>query len=324
MATLRDANPVGVSVHLESLFPGFTQQTVMLRDGSTIRTVRCGAGPAVLLLHGYPQTLAAWHRVAPALVQGGFQVIAADLPGYGAGCLSAHSSSFRLPSRRAFAATLCELMEALGHVRFAVVGHDRGARAGYRMALDFPDRVAALASLAVVPTLDAWEAVDGRFAMRAPHWFFFAQPAEMLERLLSVDPTAYLDHVLAGMAGGLEKLDERALLDYRMAFARRQVRAAIFSDYRAALTVDLEDERADRESGRRIGCPVVYLWGAESAGRDPLEVWRRWAKDVSGAGIDGGHLQPECAPRQVIEVLVPFLERSLQTMARPSLVRGPV
>jgi haloacetate dehalogenase len=310
VATLKDIGPAGASAHLEGLFPGFTEQTVMLRDGSTFRTVRCGVGPPVLLLHGYPQTLAAWHRVAPALVQNGFQVIAADLPGYGAGSLSPHSTSLGSPSRRVFAAALCELMETLGHPRFAVAGHDRGARAGYRMALDFPERVLGFASLAVIPTLDAWEAVDGRFALRAPHWFFFAQPAELLERLLSADPAAYLDHVLTGMAGGLEKLDERALLDYRLAFARRQVRAAIFADYRAALTVDLEDERADRASGRRIACPVAYLWGAESAGRDPLEVWRRWAKEVSGAGIEGGHLQPECAPQRVIEVLVPLLKRS--------------
>ncbi|WP_375165975.1 alpha/beta hydrolase [Chelativorans sp.] len=278
-------------------------------DGSTIHTLSAGEGPPVLLLHGYPQTLAAWHRVAPKLAESGFRVIAADLPGYGRSALSPAGAVRSEPSRRTIAASIAEAMEALGHKRFAIAGHDRGARAGYRLALDFPDQVAAFASLTVIPTLDVWEQIDGGFAVRAPHWFFFMQPPELVERLIGADPISYLDHVLAGMAGGLDRLDPRALADYRAAFASKSVREAIFADYRAALGIDLEHERADRAARRMLECPVLYLWSAGNGSDDPPSVWRRWAADVSGEGLEGGHLQPERACDKVVEALVPFLHR---------------
>jgi haloacetate dehalogenase len=303
---------------LRRLFPGFAEQRIGLGDGTVMRAVTGGSGPVVLLIHGYPETLVAWHRLAPVLARD-HTVVAADLPGYGESRLSATSRSLTAPSRRAFAADLLEMMDRLGHRRFAVIGHDRGARAAFHMALAAPDRVAALASLTVIPTLDVWEAIDGRFALRAPHWFFFAQPAEVLERLLGPDPVAFLDHVLTGMAGGLDRLDPLALASYRAAFSRREVREAVYRDYRAALSVDLDDERAARTEGRRLACPVLYLWEAESPPADPLAVWRRWADTVSGAGIHGGHLQPEIGADEVLPQLLTFLAQALASDA----VLGP-
>lgn len=292
----------------DALFGGFAERSLRIADGTIFRVLSGGEGPVVLLLHGWPQTLAAWHRIAPALLAAGYRVVVPDLPGYGQGEIGSGCELARAPSRRAIAVSIATLMETLGHQRYVVVGHDRGARAGYRLALDRSDRVAGYVSLTVVPTLDVWERIDGSFALRAPHWFFFSLPPDLLEKLVGADPVGYLDHVLTGMSGGLEKLDPRALGDYRAAFARPEMRAAMFADYRAALGVDLEHERADRETGLKITCPVLHLWPAGVAG-DPLAVWRRWADDVSGLGVEGGHLLPEQSPDAVLEALIPFLER---------------
>ena len=300
----------GAAAALGRLFPGFVEQRITLDDGTVMRAVTGGAGPVVLLVHGYPETLCAWHRLAPVLARD-YTVVAADLPGYGESRLGPASRSLAAPSRLAFAADLLAMMDRLGHRRFALVGHDRGARAAFHMALAAPGRIAALASLTVVPTLDVWATVDARFALRAPHWFFFAQPPEVLERLLAPDPVAYLDHVLAGMAGGLGRLDPLALASYRAAFARREVREAIYRDYRAAATVDLEDEGRARAEGRRLACPVLYLWDAGNPPADPQAVWRLWADTVFDGGISGGHLQPEIGAVEVADRLIPFLARAI-------------
>ncbi len=302
---------------LRQLFPGFVERRIGLDDGTVMRAVTGGAGPVVLLVHGYPETLCAWHRLAPVLARD-YTVVAADLPGYGESRLAETSRSLTAPSRRAFAADLLEMMDKLGHRRFALVGHDRGARAAFHMALAAPDRIAALASLTVIPTLDVWSTIDGRFALRAPHWFFFAQPPEVLERLLAPDPVAYLDHVLSGMAGGLGRLDPLALASYRAAFCRREVREAIYRDYRAAAGIDLDDERRARAEGRRVACPVLYLWDAENPPADPQAVWRRWADTVSDGGIRGGHLQPEIGAAEVIDHLLPFLAQVMADEPRCS------
>lgn len=304
------ATSSGAAAALGRLFPGFVEQRITLDDGTVMRTVTGGAGPVVLLIHGYPETLMAWHRLAPVLARD-YTVVAADLPGYGESRLGPASRSLTAPSRLAFAADLLAMMDRLGHRRFALVGHDRGARAAFHMALAAPGRVAALASLTVVPTLDVWPQIDARFALRAPHWFFFAQPPEVLERLLAPDPVAYLDHVLTGMAGGLERLDPLALASYRAAFSRREVREAIYRDYRAAATVDLDEEARARAEGRRLTCPVLYLWDAANRPADPQAAWRRWAKEVSDGGIRGGHLQPELGAAEVLAELAPFLAQAM-------------
>lgn len=293
-----------------SLFEGFSAL-----DCTTSRVrfagVRGGEGPPLLLLHGYPQTHATWHAVAPALAAR-YSVIIPDLPGYGRSrVLDAGPWD-----KRAVAAELVAMMHALGHERFAVVGHDRGARAGYRLALDHPDRVSAYCSLAVVPTLDIWPAVDREFAKSAFHWFLFLQPGDLPERLLAADPDAFLDATLNHMAGGIEKLHPAAVADYREAFRKESVRDAIIEDYRAAYGPDADHDAADRASGRRIRCPLMVLWpnqrliaaGMESGTLTAIDVWRRWAGDVRGVDISCGHLVPEQAPEAVTGALFPFLD----------------
>ncbi|MET7141924.1 alpha/beta hydrolase [Xanthomonas sp. PPL139] len=265
-----------------------------------------GSGPPVLLLHGFPQTHLAWRRVAPRLAQA-FTVIVPDLPGYGAS--RPHSDQPRWSKRRVGEA-LVALMAHLGHTRFAVVGHDRGARAGYRLALDHPARVTHYASLTVVPTQDAWDAMDMRQGLANFHWFLLAQPFDLPERLLAADPDAFIETVLARMAGGLDRLDPAARAAYTAAFRDPAVRHAICEDYRAAAHEDLEHDAADRTAGNTLRCPVLVLWPqAQAAAPSPLALWRRWASDVSGKAISGGHLQPEHASQDVLAALLPFLSR---------------
>jgi haloacetate dehalogenase len=262
-----------------------------------------GAGPPVLLLHGYPQTHLAWRHVASRLTPL-FTVVVPDLPGYGASRVESDQPRW---TKRRVAASLVDLMARLGHQRFAVVGHDRGARAGYRLALDHPGRVTRLASLTVIPTLDAWDLVDAQFAYANFHWFFLAQPFDLPEQLLSVDPRAFIDAALARMAGGLDKLEPSVLQAYRRAFDDPDVRHAICEDYRAAMHEDRACDAADRSAGRMLSCPVLVLWPQEHRGPSPLDIWRRWAEDVRGAPIRGGHLQPEASPEEVLAQLLPFL-----------------
>jgi len=286
-------------------FPGFATLDVEAGDVS-FRGRIGGSGSPVLLLHGYPQTHIAWRLIAPPLAKS-HTVIVPDLPGYGES--RTHDDQARWTKRRA-ASALVALMSRLGHERFAVVGHDRGARAGYRLALDHPRRVAAYASLTVIPTLDAFASIDKTFALNAWHWFFLAQPGDLPERMLAADPDAYLDTALAKMAGGLQRIDPLALDAYRKAFRSPHVRHAICEDYRAAASEDLEHDASDAVAGRKLACPVLVLWSEreQRAGSVlPLDVWSRWAANVTGMGLPGGHLLPEDAPEAVLTSLESFL-----------------
>jgi haloacetate dehalogenase len=288
-------------------FPAFRQLAIQA-CGVRFAGVIGGQGPPVLLLHGYPQTHIAWRRIAPALAEH-YTVIIPDLPGYGASLLLDMASRW---TKRRVGEALAALMSHLGHDCFSVVGHDRGARAGYRLALDHPKRVTAFASLAVIPTLDAMAAVDYRAAAQAYHWFLFAQEADLPERLLAADPDAFIDRALAKMTGGRDVIEPAALDAYRMAFRDPTVRHAICEDYRAAMNEDLAFDAADRAAGRRMSCPVLVLWPGETAlpGRaTPIKTWRSWADDVTGTATGGGHLQPEDAPDEVLASLHPFLAR---------------
>lgn len=289
----------------QDFFPGFARLEVEARDVS-FRGRIGGSGPPVLLLHGYPQTHVAWRLIAPTLARS-HTVIVPDLPGYGDS--RTHNDQPRWTKRRVGAA-LVALMDRLGHERFAVVGHDRGARAGYRLALDHPQRVSEYASLTVIPTLDAFASVDKTFALNAWHWFFLAQPADLPERMLAVDPDAYIDAALTKMAGSLERIDPSALDAYRVAFRNDDVRHAICEDYRAAAFEDLEHDASDLAAGRKLTCPVLVLWSEreqQARSRLPLDAWSRWAANVTGQGLPGGHLLPEDAPNEVLTQLQPFL-----------------
>lgn len=294
---------------IADLFPGFRAAEIKT-SSATLSAVIGGGGKPVLLLHGYPQTKAAWHRVAGPLAER-FTVIAVDLPGYGDSRVIDPPEGWG--SKRWMGAQLHELMRALGHERYAVVGHDRGARVAYRMALDLPDAVMSLASLAVVPTSDMWSGADKRFGMGAFHWFMMAQPFDLPERLLSADPDYFLDLTLTRMAGGLDRLHPLALEEYRRAFRDPSVRHAMCEDYRACAGVDEQLDLEDRRDGRKLAQPVLILWEEGKSfggGRVPIDIWRDWADRVSGRGLPGGHLLAERATEDVLADLVPFLEAS--------------
>ncbi|EKF60337.1 alpha/beta hydrolase [Agrobacterium albertimagni AOL15] len=293
---------------VETLFPGFSESVV---ETANVRfsVLTGGQGPAVLLLHGYPETRAAWHRVAPGLAET-CSVVVPDLPGYGRSRVVANFEG--AGSKRRMAESLVAMMCALGHETFAVVGHDRGGRVAYRMALDFSDRIKALVPVTVVPTPEMWEGASKAFGMGAWHWFMLAQPAPLPEKLMAGDPRFLLDTTLSKMAGGLERLDPRAIADYRISFEDPDVRHAMCEDYRAGATTDEADDLADRRAGRMIDAPVLLIWEAGrryGGGREPLDIWHDWASDLEGVGLEGGHLLPETASDQVRERILRFLGR---------------
>ena len=265
-----------------------------------------GEGRPVLLLHGFPETHLCWHAVAPALARD-HAVVAPDLRGYGASRAPAGGPCGEGFSKREMAGELVELMSALGHERFAVVGHDRGARVAYRMALDHPDRVTRIAVLNVVPTLEQFERMGGGPSLGFWPWFLLAQPAPFPERLLEADPAAVLDHVFATWAGDPEAIGPETRAAYRRALDPTTI-AAICADYRASFHVDREHDAADRQAGRRIAAPLLVVIGEEETQlADAPGIWRSWADDVAVAELPGGHFLPEEAPDALVAVLVPFL-----------------
>ena len=314
-----NSNDLGKPAHnsgelpIAGLFDGFSALDVAT-ERTRFAGVVGGKGPPVLLLHGYPETHAAWHEVAPMLAEH-HTVVVPDLPGYGNSVLTDAGAW----DKREVAAELVAMMRRLGHERFHLVGHDRGARVGYRLALDHATHVNSFCPLAVVPILDVWPAVDRGFAKGAFHWFLFLQPSELVEKLLAANPDAFLDATLTHMAGSLENLHPAALADYRAAFRRPSVRAAIIKDYQASDGTDAAYDAADRASGRRLSCPVLVFWpeerlvaqgvgdgAAEGGAITAVDVWRRWADDVSGVRVPCGHLVPEHAAAEVVRAVLPF------------------
>ncbi len=289
------------------MFEGFETVDVEV-EGVRLHARVGGSGPPVLLLHGYPQTHALWHLVAPGLVESR-TVVASDLRGYGDSDRPASDASHAAYSKRASAADQVGLMRALGHESFAVVGHDRGARVAHRMCLDHPERVTRAAVLDIAPTRHVLGHVDLALARTYEHWFFLGQENDLPERLIGADPAHYLRTKLAAWSGPDARFDEDAVAEYVRCFDPAGVHASC-EDYRAALTVDLEHDDADAAAGRRVGCPLLVLWGAEGfVGRayDVLDVWRRYADDVRGRAVPGGHFVPEEAPAATLAELRRFL-----------------
>jgi haloacetate dehalogenase len=286
------------------VFEGFDDRVV---EGIHARVG--GSGPPLLLLHGYPQTHVMWHRVAPRLAER-FTVVAADLTGYGGSHRPALSSDHAAYSKRAMAADQVKAMGALGFERFAVVGHDRGGRCGYRMALDHPTRVERLAVLDIVPTVEVYRRADMAMGLGYWHWFFLSQPAPFPERVISADPEAFFAG--GSMAGGEEQFGAEAFARYRDAWNEPQAVAAFCEDYRAGATVDYVIDDGDRVAGNRIGCPALALWGSRGAlpaWYDVLAVWREWADDLRGREVDATHYLAEDAPDEVAAELESFLAR---------------
>jgi haloacetate dehalogenase len=292
---------------LTGFFPGFEEWDVDVAPGVALHGRSGGTGPAVLLLHGHPRTHATWHLVAPALAAEGFHVVCPDLRGYGRSSKPEPDPEHVVYCDRTMGVDLDVLMTALGHERFAVAGHDRGAYVAYRTALDAPQRVTALAVCDGIPLLEAVERADATFAASWWHWFFFASSPHA-ERVITADPLAWYRPDESRMGRGNYEDMVAAVTD------PRTVRAML-EDYRAGLTVDPENDAVDREAGRRITAPTLIMWSCpdemERLYGDPAAIWEPWcAQPVRTAVIDSGHHMAEEAPEQVTAALAAFLRDS--------------
>jgi len=301
------------------LFPDFRRVDRDV-DGARIHAVLGPPreAPALLLLHGYPQTHAIWHKIAPRLASR-FNVVAADLRGYGDSSKPDSTADHAPYSKRAMANDQVRLMRSLGHERFFVAGHDRGARVAHRMAVDHPGAVERIAVLDIAPTLAMYEQTTEAFARAYWHWFFLILPAPVPEKMIGADPAFLLRAKMgAGVAGGGPQLvgasdspfAPEAWAEYERCFTPEMIHASC-EDYRAAAAIDLEHDTVDRAQGRRVRAPLLALWGAHGIVArcfKPLDEWRRVADDVRGSSLPAGHYLPEEVPDLVCEELERFFE----------------
>ncbi len=279
-------------------------------DGITLSVQRAGAGRPLILLHGYPQNGLCWSRVAPALAQA-FDVIIPDLRGYGMSDAPPDDDGHNAYSKLQMAQDVVALMDHLGLEQAFVLGHDRGARVSYRLALDHPARVARLGIIEIATTADYWDNWNAEMAMAAYHWTFLAQPYPLPERMIGADPAAYVDWTLRGwtQAKSLHVFPEGALAAYRAQAADPARLHAMCADYRAGATTDRTHDLADRAAGRRIAVPLRFLWGHHgfpARTGDPAGLWRAWADDVTDSACESGHFVPEEAPDDVLAAFQPF------------------
>lgn len=293
------------------MFDGFA--TSMIDVGETSIFIRHkGSGQPLLLLHGFPQTHAMWHRVAPRLAER-FSVVCADLRGYGASGKPRSAADHAPYAKRTMARDMIRMMEALGFPSFGLAGHDRGGRVAYRLALDWPERVERLAVLDIIPTSEAFARADSRFALAFWPWALLAQPEPLPERLIAAAPEAVVDDALSQWGSDSAHFPADVRTAYVDALRDREAVHAICEEYRAAATLDVEHDLADRKTGRRIACPALALWSrgsaldtwyAEEGG--PLAIWRAWTKEVRGRAIAGGHFFPEVNSDETATVLADF------------------
>lgn len=285
------------------MFDGFALETIDLGEVS-LRVRHGGSGPPLLLLHGHPQTHVMWHRVAPTLAQH-FTVVAPDLRGYGRSSKPPSTLDHVPYSKRVMARDAVALMQRLGFERFRVAGHDRGGRVAYRLALDHPGRVEALAVLDIIPTGEAFRRTNMAFGMGYWHWFFLAQPAPLPEGMIGADPDAYY---FRDRARAQEMFSSEALADYLECAQDPATIHAMCEDYRAGATIDFQLDEEDR-GRRRIQCAVLALWskyGALEKWYDVLAIWRDWADDVRGRALECGHYLAEEAPDDTARELRSF------------------
>jgi haloacetate dehalogenase len=294
---------------MSALLPStFRTQRVEV-DGVHINCALGGDGPPVLMLHGYPQTHLMWHLVAPALAVD-HTVVLADLRGYGDSDKPTPVPGDENYSKRAMAHDQLGLMATLGFDRFALVGHDRGARTSHRLALDAPEAVAKLALLDIVPTKHVFDNVDRATATAYFHWFFLATGNGVPERLIGSDPEFWLRSLAARMQHAGFQFDPTALAEYIRCFSDPATVAATCSDYRAAAGIDLEHDAVTAQAGQTLACPTLVLWGDDSfVGRhyNVLTVWRQYASHVRGLGLPANHFLAEEVPQQTTTALREFL-----------------
>ena len=307
---------MGANATQLQLFPGFAHSDVNVSasadvndgDGITIHCAHGGNGPPLLLIHGYPQTHAIWHKVAGRLAQD-YSVVCPDLRGYGDSSKPVGLADHSNYSKRAMALDLVQLMQSFGYERFAVVGHDRGGRVAHRLARDHRDAVTKLCILDISPTLTMYEGTTMEFARAYYHWFFLIQPSPNPETLIGHDPTFYLRWKMGGMWNRpMTHFTDAAYSEYERCYRDPAAIHGSCEDYRAAATIDLDHDRADLD--HKITCPVLALWGAEGVVNRlfaPLDDWRAVATDVRGKALPSGHYIPEEVPDELLAELLPFL-----------------
>ena len=278
-------------------------------DGVRIKAMQGGDGPALLLLHGHPQTHAIWHKVVPTLAKH-FTIVAADLRGYGDSDKPQGLPDHSNYSKRRLAQDQVGLMRALGYESFAVLGHDRGGRVAVRMALDHPKVVTKLITLDVAPTLAMYEKTSFEFARAYWHWFFLVRPAPFPETLIRADADLYLKQTIGARSAGLKPFTPAAYAEYLRCLQQPDTAHGICEDYRASVTIDLEHDRESLAKGQKIACDFLALWGAEGVIEkcfDPIAEWKHFSDNVSGHSLPCGHYIPEEAPELLIECALPFL-----------------
>lgn len=295
----------------DDLFPGFAAHWIDTEAGRIFARTK-GDGPPVVLLHGFPQTHVMWHRIAPRLAET-HAVVCMDLRGYGWSSVPRSDPRHETYSKRAMGRDVVAVMEALGHVRFAVVGHDRGARVGYRLALDQPGRVERLALLDVLPSIEVWRRIESG-SIDAAHWGFLSRPTPEPETEIVRDPVPFHEGLMVKWTGDgtLGAFDPRALDAYRDSWGDPSRIHARCEDYRAGATRDVEADERDLSDGKRIACPTLIVWGTfyltGGGSEAAIEVWRRvFAPKATGGRVAGGHFVAEEDPAGTLALLEPFL-----------------
>ena len=265
-----------------------------------------GAGPPLLLLHGYPQTGYMWHKIAPRLAED-FTVVIADLRGYGDSDKPTSSEDHAVYSKRAMATDMMAVMTALGHSQFFIAGHDRGGRVAHRLARDYPQAVTKLAVLDIAPTAMMYDTTDMHFATSYYHWFFLIQPAPFPETLIGSDPKFFLESKMQHWGKDRTAITNDAFDEYLRCFSNPDTIHASCEDYRASASIDLEHDAAD--AGLKLNIPLLVLWGATAmVGNkyDMLCAWQEVATDVTGFAVPGGHYLPEESPDETYQALLDF------------------
>ena len=291
------------------MFEGFTARRLHA-NGVDIKTLIGGSGPPCLLLHGYPQSHLIWHRLAPELAKR-YTVVATDLRGYGQSGKPVGLADHSNYSKREMARDQVEVMRQLGHQSFHLCGHDRGARVSHRLAVDHPAAVKRVMLLDISPTLVMYEQTTMDFARAYWWWFFLIQPTPFPESMIAAAPETYLKIKIGWGHAGLTAFTAETYAAYLSYVSDPATMHAMCEDYRAAASIDLEHDRADRDAGRKIACPVNVLWGEHGVVHrcfKPLEDWRRVADDVRGRTLPCGHYIPEEMPDALLQEMIAFFQ----------------